>query len=116
MRIYLAGPMRGLPDLNFPAFDAAAAKLREWGHEVFNPAERDRDVYGEDFAAGTSGDPAEIPKFDLREALFADLAWICLNADAVVTLPGWRQSAGASAEVAVAAALGITVTTVEGLA
>jgi tRNA pseudouridine38-40 synthase len=27
MRIYLSGPMRGLPDYNFPAFDAAAQAI-----------------------------------------------------------------------------------------
>ena len=47
MRIYLAGPMRNYPRNNFPAFDAAAAKLRADGHEVFNPAEHDRKTYGD---------------------------------------------------------------------
>lgn len=36
---YLAGPMTGLPDLNFPTFHARAAELRALGHEVVNPAE-----------------------------------------------------------------------------
>jgi hypothetical protein len=37
--IYLSGPMTGLPDLNFPAFDAMTASLRADGHVVTNPAE-----------------------------------------------------------------------------
>lgn len=38
-RIYIAGPMTGLPDFNFPAFHAAAAAWRAMGWEVMNPAE-----------------------------------------------------------------------------
>lgn len=38
-RVYIAGRMTGLPDFNFPAFHAAAAKWREKGWEVENPAE-----------------------------------------------------------------------------
>ena len=36
MKIYLAGSMSGLPEFNFPVFFAAAAKLRDEGHIVFN--------------------------------------------------------------------------------
>lgn len=43
MRIYLSGPMRGIPDLNYPAFDAAAERISSLGHEVINPAQMDRD-------------------------------------------------------------------------
>lgn len=38
-RIYLAGPMTGLPEHNFPAFHAEAARLRGLGYQVENPAE-----------------------------------------------------------------------------
>lgn len=38
-RIYIAGPMTGLRELNFPAFNAEAARLRAAGWEVLNPAE-----------------------------------------------------------------------------
>ena len=38
-RIYIAGPMSGLPDLNSPAFNAMAERLRAHGHHVENPAE-----------------------------------------------------------------------------
>ena len=38
-RIYVAGPMTGLPELNYPAFNAAADRLRARGWHVENPAE-----------------------------------------------------------------------------
>ena len=38
-RIYVAGPMTGLPEFNFPAFHAAAKAWRAQGWEVVNPAE-----------------------------------------------------------------------------
>ena len=45
MRIYVAGPMTGHPELNFPAFHAAATELRALGHHVENPAEINADAH-----------------------------------------------------------------------
>ena len=89
LRVYLSGAMRGLPDNNFPAFHAAAAKLRAEGHIVCNPAEL---PYGED---------------DLRSCFAADMVFISLCAQAVAFLPGWENSLGAQAEHALAKALGL---------
>ena len=112
MKVYLAGPMRGYPNFNFPAFDAAARRLRAVGHEVFSPAERDRDKYGDIFQTET-GDESEVHEFSLREALAADTAWITRHADAVALLPGWERSKGAQAEAALALALGLPAEPVE---
>ena len=109
MRIYLAGPMRGYPEFNFPLFHKVAKVLRDCGNEVFNPAERDEKAHGEDLVKGTAGDLSEIPEFSLREALAEDLSWICRHADAVALLPGWEQSRGATAERATGKALGLTI-------
>jgi hypothetical protein len=38
-RIYIAGPMTGYPESNYPAFNAAAATWRAMGWDVENPAE-----------------------------------------------------------------------------
>ena len=111
MNIYVAGPMRGLPNFNFPAFHAATARLRALGHTVFNPAERDEEKHGKDIASSPTGDLGEAAQkgFSLREALCADTAWICQHADAIALLPGWQNSRGALAERALAVALGLRV-------
>lgn len=111
MKIYLAGPMRGIANFNFPAFDYAAAVLRKDGHEVFSPAERDRTVHGttlEDNATGDEKVAAATVGFSLDEALCADTHYICMKADAIALLPGWEKSSGANAELALAKALGRT--------
>lgn len=100
MKIYLAGPMRGLPNFNFPAFDFAAGKLRAEGHEVFNPAEKGLEAHAE----------ADQESLHFRRQVFElDTAEICRNSDAVALLPGWENSKGAVAEMALARALGLEI-------
>lgn len=105
MRIYLAGPMSGVPHFNFPTFHAAAAKLREQGYEVFNPAETDNEAV----KLNATGCEVEAAKhgFSRRRALAEDTQWIALHADAIALLPGWEASKGARAELALAQALGL---------
>jgi hypothetical protein len=85
-RIYLSGPMSGYPLQNYPLFRKVAAELRSDGHEVYNPAEY---VHAE-------------PEFPLRKAFAEYAQFICLEADAIVLLPGWESSLGVSAELALA--------------
>lgn len=108
MRLYLAGPMRGYPEFNFPAFDAAAAMLREAGHWVWSPAEYDRE-HGFDAAGMTGNEDLAEHGFDLREAIARDLGMVTTWADGVAVLTGWEASTGATAEVAAARAIGIHV-------
>lgn len=112
-RIYLAGPMRRIPEFNFPAFFDATRKLRALGHEVCNPAEHDAEVLGFEWQERTGHEDLADLGFDLRAALAYDLGWILTRATMVVTLPGWEASKGATAEVAVARALGMPVRTIE---
>lgn len=91
-RVYLAGPMRGLPSFNFPAFDEATSTLREQGFEVWSPAERDRE---EGF------DPDRDEAKTLAYYMAFDLKAVC-ESDAIVVLPGWQRSKGATLELHVA--------------
>lgn len=113
MKCYIAGPMRGIPEFNFPAFHAAADLMRSRGYEVFNPAAKDNERHGTDISKGNAAGCEELAAkehgFNLREALGMDLAWICAEATAIALLPGWRNSKGATAEHATAIALGLDV-------
>lgn len=113
MRVYLSGPMRGIPEWNYPLFNAAAAEIRARGHECFNPAEHDGGVD----PTGLTGheDLGELG-FDLRAALEADTTWICREAEAILVLPGWERSKGAAAEVALGRALGLPILRFKGAA
>lgn len=99
MKIYIAGPMRGIPLHNFPAFDAAATYLRARGYTVFNPADHDRDI-------GFSPTTPDVTKEQLEDMMRWDLARV-MESDAVVFLPGWQHSRGAKAERVVAHYCGV---------
>ena len=101
MKVYLAGPMRGLPLFNFPQFHDAAKWLRGQGYEVFNPCEMDEP----DIEAEYQRNPRRVA----GEVFARDTDWICKEAEAVVLLPGWHNSKGAKAECALALALGLDV-------
>lgn len=109
-KIYLAGPMQNIPLFNFPRFNAIANALRGNGHEVFNPAEKDIERHGgTDISAGNATGSLDKSKtehkFNLRQALKEDTAYICDHADCICLLPGWEKSNGAQAEHRLAVAL-----------
>lgn len=102
MKIYLAGPMRGHDQFNFPAFIQAAEYIRSFGIEVASPAQHDIEM-GFDWEHAESWDG-----LDLKTSLTWDFEQV-MHLDAVVVLPGWETSKGVAAELAVAAAVGTPV-------
>lgn len=90
-KIYLAGPMSGLPDYNYPAFGAAADKLRAHGHEVLNPA---------DNPVPPCGSWAGYMRMALAQLV---------QCECIVLLPGWDVSKGAVVEYELAKVLSMEV-------
>ena len=110
MRVYLAGPMSNIPQFNFPAFFAAAEKLFNDGHDVFNPAQKARERAGDGWWEKSDGSHVNLPtNISYRECLRVDLNWILDHAEAIALLPGWENSKGVKAELALASALGLRV-------
>lgn len=93
--VYIAGPMRGSPDLGRMAFNIAEGCLRARGFAVLNPARLPEDLPAEAYM--------QICLAMLREA------------DIVALLPGWENSAGAKIEAAFAKEEHIKAFTIEEL-
>jgi hypothetical protein len=89
-KVYLSGAMRGIPDLNYPAFTHAQRSVEAYFDSswvIVNPADLPSDT------------PAE-------DALKADYRAL-VECDAIAFLPNWHGSEGARTEYAIARSLGL---------
>ena len=94
MILYIAGPMTGIAEFNYPAFRAAETQLRALGYNTLNPVDAEEHN-------PTPGIPQSWDWY-MRHALR-----MVLDADAIALLPGWQDSRGARLETHVATALGM---------
>ena len=101
MRIYIAGPMRGYPQDNFPAFDEAEQYLINKGWDVVSPAALDK-------LSGYDPSVRGMVPVDFSEAIARDVTAI-RSCEYMALLPGWRESRGVSVELALAQALDLTI-------
>jgi hypothetical protein len=88
--VYISGPMRGKPELNYPTFNAVAKVAAARGWKVFNPADEGNLPPDSGFNAFMRKDIGDI-----------------LKCGGMVLLPEWKTSEGARIEVIVAKALGL---------
>ena len=95
-RVYVAGPMTGIADFNFPEFNAEAEALRAQGLSVLNPADHGI-VVGANWA----------------DYLRHDIAGLA-SCERIHLLRGWSKSKGAQLEVTIGKALGMAITYQEG--
>jgi len=91
MKIYIAGPMRGHDQWNFPAFDRAVTIIEGSGHEAISPADLDRENGFDETVV------KEFSDLEYHLAMRRDYRAI-LRSDAIAFLPGWEDSRGALLE------------------
>ena len=102
IRVYISGPITGIPNLNRDAFDHEERLLREAGYEVFNPhiITPPSEEQLEDF-----GRPENVWRYYMR---------ICVGqiplCDSMRMLPHWQNSKGAVWEHRIASMLGLEIT------
>lgn len=89
--VFVCGPMSGLPNSNYPAFNKEAKRLRAIGHRVENPAEN------------------PIPMCGTWQGYMRMSIQQLMTCDAIRLLPGWELSKGASLERHIADSLGMLV-------
>lgn len=111
-RIYIAGPMSGIPLFNFPEFDETAAYIDKHfpGCVPVNPAQIDRDH---------GFDPATLPEdynwnlipesAGTREEIIRRDINALLTCHSIYMLPGWENSSGAKAELQLARWAGLNI-------
>lgn len=105
MKLYIAGPMSGYPNLNFPMFYSVEEALVGAGIEVVNPARLDDEglpegVPEDEMGQGLAENKQRFLLRDFREVV---------HCDGIVLLPEWDLSTGANAELAVARFTGLEV-------
>lgn len=93
-KLYIAGPMTGYEDANYPAFNDAAKVLEGAGYEILNPATA---------VVGTEAHYVDFIREDLR---------MMLDCHGVAVIDRWWESSGARNEVNVAGILLMPVRTV----
>lgn len=98
-RYYLAGPMSGIPQCNFPAFYAAAGELRAAGYDIVSPAELDDEHDAAQALASADGSTSQRRWGDFLARDVKLLAGGDITG--IVFLPGWEQSRGARLEATV---------------
>lgn len=109
MKVYVCGPMTGVPHFNFPAFVAAVEDLREKGFEVVSPHELDSPSAKKAAEESLDGDPSHYADNDSWGNMLARDVKIIADrgVEAIVCLPGWENSRGAKLETFVGRLCGL---------
>lgn len=89
MKVYISGPMTGIKDFNYPAFEEAEKIVSATGHEPISPHRAPKLKNWEEYM-----------RYDIK---------LLVDCQAIALLPGWENSKGAKLEVHIAEKLGLFI-------
>jgi len=112
MKYYLAGPMTGYKQFNFPLFTKVTSGLRYLGYDITSPLETDEPDMQEVAWKSETGEHDEQFNETWGEVLAKDVILISDHMEAIILLPNWHKSKGARLEVFVALLCGYPIWTV----
>ena len=115
VRVYIAGPIGGVPDARVVFDTAAAAIAAHGGYEPVNPFNVLPHAHDGECPPGYSPGEGESEHTSSACYMRADLAAL-LTCDAIYMLHGWQESRGATVEHTIATALGLPITYAGGAA
>lgn len=104
-KVYIAGPMAGIKDYNYPMFNLFDTILTSLGFDVVNPAELDAE---EGWPLPTATDDFYVATEERAGYMRRDLPYV-VQCDAIVLLPDWQMSVGANIELLTALVCGLEV-------
>jgi hypothetical protein len=104
MRVYISGPMSGRAEYNYPLFNDVA----EWLAEQWPDAHIDNPATHDDGQGPPQSSDNQVSEQRWQQYLRKDVKLIA-DGDAIVMLPEWATSRGATFELYVARTLGLMI-------
>ena len=92
-KIYIAGPMTGYENYNYPKFFKIESILKEKGWIVINPA-RITDDFG--------GQNVFLSDLNAQKTILFEQQTQLMNCNAILLLDGWQKSVGSKIELQIA--------------
>lgn len=101
-KVFICGPMTGLPDFNYPSFHEAGEYLEEHGFEIRSGAHRVNA-----FKETIPVDPPSTEETEPHEHYMRRSIYQLIQCDLIYLLDGWADSKGARLEVKIAKSIGL---------
>jgi nucleoside 2-deoxyribosyltransferase len=104
-KVYISGPMSGIPELNHSEFEKAEIKMKSFGFEVFNPHKFEEQKTEEFLNKVKNLNEND----NWIQFMKVDIVKMIQECEFVLALNNWERSRGATLELFIAKSLGMPI-------